>query len=497
VITLATGPIGMRAGEYEITGVLGRGGMGTVYAGVHPVIGTEVAIKVIDPRLATDAQLLGRFLQEARSVNKIRHANIVDVFAFGESPDLGHYLVMPRLRGRTLGARLAQTGPMTVQDALPILREIAEALDAAHDAGVLHRDLKPDNVFLTSDRPGVEHVKVLDFGIAKLTDATVASTETGRQLGTPLFMSPEQWEGTSVDAGTDIYALGVLLHHVLTCRYPFEGDSPVRLMTMHLTHEPTPPSAHGAPAFVDAVVARALDKAPARRFATGRMLCDALAAAGAAHDPALAATMTPLSLQVPMIPRAAPRRRWWLALAGVAMAGVAAAATAFALARPARRSDVVAGVPPHDAAIVPATTGSPTVSVDAAPAPAPEPPPEPALVQVRLRLHSTPEGASVLLDGRSLGTTPLDARIPARERATLVVRRKGYETEELELALTGDVDRTVALARVSARPRPTEPAASGSGSGSGSGPGPGSGSTDTTDKPKEHEPGWGETVKPF
>src|SRR5262245_46573000 len=119
--------------------------MGTVYAGVHPVIGTEVAIKVLDPTLAGDQENFARFLQEARAVNQIRHKNIVDIFAFDESAELGHFFVMPRLRGRTLAERIEQDGPLPVAEALPLLEQIAEAVEAAHEVGITHRDLKPAN----------------------------------------------------------------------------------------------------------------------------------------------------------------------------------------------------------------------------------------------------------------------------------------------------------------------------------------------------------------
>ena len=122
--------------------------MGTVYSGVHPVIGKQVAIKVLDAARSRDRGLVARFVQEARAVNKIEHEHIIDVFAFGEEPAFGHYFVMPRLVGRSLGTRLAEDGPMSLQGAVPIIRQIASALDAAHAAGVTHRDLKPDNVFL-------------------------------------------------------------------------------------------------------------------------------------------------------------------------------------------------------------------------------------------------------------------------------------------------------------------------------------------------------------
>ena len=272
--------IGTRAGEYEITGVLGKGGMGTVYSGVHPVIGTKVAIKVLDPRI-TDPTVVARFIQEARAVNKIRHPNIIEIFAFGESPDLGHYFVMPLLEGQTLAARVESGGPLAPADALPILVQIAEALDAAHAAGIYHRDLKPENVVLADDGSGREIAKILDFGLAKLTDTnSVAVTDERFSMGTPLYMSPEQWGAVAnVDHRTDVYALGVVLHFMLTGRHPFEGTSPVTLMKLHTSEPPVAASQHGAPGPADAVIARALAKDRDERYQRAGELAAAFAEA--------------------------------------------------------------------------------------------------------------------------------------------------------------------------------------------------------------------------
>lgn len=305
--------------------------MGIVYAGVHPVIGKEVAIKVLDPRLATSAAVVERFEREARAVNTIEHPNIIDIFAFGHSPELGHYFVMPRLRGQSLGDRIA-VAPMTLDEALPIVAEIADALTAAHAAGVAHRDLKPDNVFLVSDRRGGCTAQLLDFGIAKLMDGDPGTaTRSGVQLGTPLFMAPEQWDAAGIDHRADIYALGIIVHHMLTGRYPFESTSPLALMNLHGNAAPTLPSAFGGPPSVDPVVARALAKDKAQRFQSAAELLDALrAAAGLTEARALPharahATGSSASLSA-MAPARSGRRLAVVFLAvGVSTAGVVAA----------------------------------------------------------------------------------------------------------------------------------------------------------------------------
>jgi serine/threonine protein kinase len=411
-------PVGTRVGEYEIRSLLGQGGMGTVYAGIHPVIEKAVAIKVLDARLASTDGIVDRFVREARAVNKIHHPNIIDIFAFGHAPGVGHYFVMPRLVGETLGARVAR-GPMSLAEALPIIEQIADALDAAHGAGVLHRDLKPDNVFLVADRRGGVTVQVLDFGIAKLLDGVSAAvTRSGVQIGTPLFMSPEQWDGVVVDQRTDVYALGVMIHHVLTGRFPFESTSPLALMNMHANRPPPAASLHGAPPAVDAVIARALAKSrDDRPSSTGELYAELAAAAGVAvraphsHSAARAGTgpvgsppsppstpVTTLSGSIGVRDRpASVRGRMAFAMIGLVVAG-GAVVLAVTLGRHDRDGAPAGGEPAHGVSLAP----------DAAPpvdAPAPSETEAPTAV-VPPRRRST-------VDARRARSHSVDAR-PAR-----------------------------------------------------------------------------------
>jgi eukaryotic-like serine/threonine-protein kinase len=217
---------GTAIGEYVVEGKIGEGGMGVVYAATHPVIGKKAAIKVISHSLSRDTDAVQRFIQEARSVNTIRHINIVDVFAFGQLPDGRRYFVMEWLQGSSLAGRIAG-GPMPPFEAVEVLDQIADALEAAHEKGIVHRDLKPDNIFLVDVRGGRQLVKLLDFGIAKLMDegGVINRTRTGMMMGTPGYMSPEQARGVRVDHRTDVYALGAIAFELLTGKLPFDGES--------------------------------------------------------------------------------------------------------------------------------------------------------------------------------------------------------------------------------------------------------------------------------
>ncbi|NUO52404.1 MAG: serine/threonine protein kinase, partial [Polyangiaceae bacterium] len=185
---------GEMCGEYRLEAKLGEGGFGAVYRGVHPLIGKIAAVKVLHRAYSSNPQIVSRFIAEARAVNQIRHKNIIDIFAFGRVEDGRHFFVMELLEGESFEDFLRRRGRLSIEEAAPFLRAIAKALGAAHAAGIAHRDLKPDNVFLAKDAEGQIVPKLLDFGIAKLMgeEQTVHKTKTGAPIGTPAFMSPEQ-----------------------------------------------------------------------------------------------------------------------------------------------------------------------------------------------------------------------------------------------------------------------------------------------------------------
>lgn len=236
--------IGTTVGPYRVMRKIGEGGMGAVYEALHESIERRVALKVLHPKLAADPELARRFFNEARAVNRVDHPGLVQITDFGHIDDTA-YIVMELLHGETLGARLRQLSrPMAIADVLAIARQVADALAAAHSRGVVHRDLKPDNVMLIAD-PYMQRkvrTKLLDFGIAKLDtskDIAWCKTLTHSLLGTPAYMSPEQCRGAGhVDDKSDVYSFGVLLYTMLTGEPPFTGAGMGELIGKHLYEEP-------------------------------------------------------------------------------------------------------------------------------------------------------------------------------------------------------------------------------------------------------------------
>ncbi len=271
--TPASLPAGTEAAGYVIDERIGVGGFGEVFRAHHPVIGRKVAIKVLHARYSNDPSAVARFVDEARAVNRISHPNIVEIFDFGSIVGRELY-VMELIEGTLLRDLLRERGHLPLTEALPILRGIAEAVDATHRASIAHRDLKPDNVFVLADG----RIKLIDFGLAKLTREQEPVTQSGSIFGTPLYMSPEQCRGRAIDTRTDLYSFGALAYHVLTGEPPFGGD-PIELALHHVNDRPDPPSKRcaGLTRNIDRVVLALLAKDPAERPASLGAAVDALA----------------------------------------------------------------------------------------------------------------------------------------------------------------------------------------------------------------------------
>jgi serine/threonine-protein kinase len=282
-VALSTDPlIGTQVGSFRLVRLLGRGGMGSVYLAEHPVIGSKVAVKFLHESLAENPQVVARFYDEARAVNLIGHENIVAIYDLNLLPPNRYYFVMEFLDGQTLHAA-DHSRHLTPAEAIDVLLQLCDALQCAHERGVVHRDLKPDNVFLVT-RGGKPHfVKLVDFGIAKLRGASVTSTgrtAAGLIVGTPEYMAPEQCDDGAIDARTDVYALGVMAYELLAGRLPFLGKTVTQLLLAHLQQQPPPLSqfARDIDAELERVIMKALVKAPADRHPDMARFAEALRA---------------------------------------------------------------------------------------------------------------------------------------------------------------------------------------------------------------------------
>ncbi|MEZ4367785.1 MAG: serine/threonine-protein kinase [Kofleriaceae bacterium] len=485
-------------GKYQLVALLGEGGMGAVWDAENVAIGRRVAIKVLRAQVAGEAEIVARFIQEARSAAAVGNEHIIDVLDLGKLPDGAPYIVMERLEGRDLEALIEAEGPLPVARVARIAIQICAALSAAHAKGIVHRDLKPPNVFLTRRGGERDFVKVLDFGISKVRGTgsltPTAKTQTGITMGTPHYMSPEQAQGKpSIDHRADLYSLGVILYAMFTGKVPFEGDNIALVLARILRDEAEPPSVHrsGLPRYVDDLVLRLLRKDPDARFSSCEELSAALAPLAEQDDalvPRHAWTPVPGALEtLSAEPAAGPidtrpvaavdggvetaaaiaavqrgSRTAWFAAAGLAVVGAVVAviamrggddapARAAAVAPPDAAPTVVVAPPPPDAATVAPTDGG-----GVAPA-----------AEVRVQLTVVPAEATIYVGGVRF-PSPVDARqARSLEPTRIVIEHPGYKPKEDLVIFDRDVERRYVLERLGGSA--STPPRRGSGASSGSG----------------------------
>jgi serine/threonine-protein kinase len=381
-------------GSYEVVELIAEGGMGRVYLARHQKLGRKVALKVLRRRYSEDKETVGRFFEEARAVNRIQHAHIIEVTDFIEDDVHGSCYVMELLEGETLATHLQNAGPMPAAEVVRISLQVAGALAAAHEQGIIHRDLKPDNIYLTKREGQWDYVKLLDFGIAKLE-----GVEDRTAMGTPAYMAPEQLQGQLVDARADVYSLGVVLYEMLSGKRPFFGRSAGELLLKHATERPPPlpVKEHNIPRALETLVESCLAKS--------------------CHDRPASATAVVDVLESVREPEPAPRVRKSLIAALIVTIGVS-----FAIGRSSSG---------------PETTPGPTP-----PTPAPAPAPLPAEVEVRFL--SSPPGAEVRRQGATelLGTTPFTLTLPradASQTFEFALVDRGTLATSASLAASGDI----------------------------------------------------------
>lgn len=465
--------LGRLAGEYRIQRKLGAGGFGTVYEAEHPLLKRRAAVKVLHKNPGLDSESVQRFIEEARAASQMRHRNIVDIFSFGTLESGQYFYVMDLLDGAPLDRYLEANGRLAPEQALPLLRSIASALDALHAAGFVHRDIKPANIYLAWESSGDVVPKLLDFGLVKWLSGSVVNTVSGVPMGTPHYMAPEQCRGEKVDGRADIYALGIVCHELLTGHRPFDGDSATAVLVAHVMQAPPRMSSisPGVPAELDEPVLQMLAKEPAQRPARASTAIEAIERA------ALAAGVTiGQSPWLPRLPDAAPpsqhtlgtdvtaeqsglrpgplsqpkpkrRALLWGGLALVLL-GVVLFASTRAGAPPPPLAAAAADTQPAPPQPPPEPPQAPAAASDA-----PEPPPAAPPEQITLRLHGAPAGAEVYWNERKLGLAAEPISLPyGHETLRLRVVANGYQPLTVELQPEAARELNVTLERATRKP---------------------------------------------
>jgi len=411
-------------GRYFIRRQIARGGMGAVYEAEHVGLDKRVAVKFILDRFGDDREALHRFHREARAASRVGHENIVDITDIGETEDGKSFLVMEYLEGSDLGQVLLATGRMDASRAVHIIGQVLRGLAAAHGEGIIHRDMKPANVFLTERGGASDFVKIMDFGISKVVaarEARVRLTETGVAMGTPIYMAPEQAEARQdIDHRVDVYAVGVMLYEMLGGAPPFNAGSYVALVQLHVSAAVPPLAARrpDLPRELVRAVHKALEKDPGKRFQDAMEFAKALPSADALRASFSGGTTTRESVASPR------KRRWWAVFLASVVVGAAAVtgAVLYQRQRPGDRQQATGDRQPAMAETAPARA-------DAAAAPEVEP------VAASLEIDSAPRGAQVFVDGANQGKTPLKLEAVAVGTHVLRIEARGFDEVETEKAV--------------------------------------------------------------
>jgi serine/threonine-protein kinase len=459
-------------GRYKVEALLGEGGMGVVYRCVHTIIGKKVAMKVLRADLARDAEVTERFLNEAKSASTIGNAHIIDISDFGQFQDGSTYFVMEFLVGVPLSKAVEGGQAVPVPRILHIARQLAEGLSAAHAVGIVHRDLKPDNIFLIARGGEKDFVKILDFGIAKVSTSGEGAklTRAGAVFGTPHYMSPEQAAGQPVDHRGDVYSFGVILYEMASGRVPFDADNFMGILTQHMYKAPVPiralvPQPQEVPPGLEAIVLKCLSKRPEHRYQSMDELIgdiDKLAAgnvpdavpemmsrSGGFNVPADYFAKPHMPEPVPASPVGQRRNSKWPLLAGLAGVAAAVAIVGGIFAKSSQSRAQPEGLVSPKAAPV-----QPAASVAAVP--------DTVTVSKQVALAVVPAEAHVFEGEKDLGTSPVVLEVEEGKTLALTVRLEGYK--DLEHSVDGSKPReTVKLEKIptragfTARPVPKKP----------------------------------------
>jgi serine/threonine-protein kinase len=443
---LADLPAGTEVGgRFRIRREIGRGGMGIVYEATQIALDREVALKTLHPELLRDPLALERFQREARAAAAIEHNGIVRVFDLATVDGVA-FIVMERLRGEDLRNRIKREKSLAWHDVIKVGAQLADAIAAAHERGILHRDLSPANVFLSRDAAGRESVKVLDFGIARLLSA--AALRSQPTLGTLMYMAPERVKGAdAADPRSDVYAIGAVLYEAIAGVPPFPVCEYPELALKIALQEPLSLRARNpeCPAALLAVVQRAMHREPSRRFQSARELCTAIEAIAPVPKPR--ATPDPLSTVptgAPVVPATRGGSRW-LGLALSVCVPVAMVVFLLPGVRSAAREPQARTVQHEAAAPTPAPAPEPEPAL--APAPAPDPP---LAATSDVQFVTVPPGAHVSVANVGACRAPCKLALPMR--AGIVVRAQAGEQsvwQRLSLPLPAQVQLTLRPARPS------------------------------------------------